>query len=601
MPVNATASTFETNEPSLEELLNDIHNGETQLPDFQRGWVWDDFHIRDLIASISESFPIGVVMFLATGGEGARFKPRPVEGVMLAAPVQPRLLILDGQQRLTSLYSALQSGRPVKTRTDKGQEIERVYYLDMAKCIDPNADRIEAILSLPPERVVKSDFGRKVDLDISNPEYEYELGFYPLGIIYDKDKHAAWRRGYGKHFGHEDARIEIFDQFEARIVQGFWSYRLPVIELLSGTPKEAVCHVFEKVNTGGVALTVFELVTATFAADNFELRKDWEAREARLKKHRQLSGIAASDFLTAVTLLATYHRNQAGQGAVSAKRKDILKLRLDEYQKLAEPIEHGLIKAASLLMREKVFDNRSLPYQTQLIPLSAICAVLGPQFEVDTVKKRLARWYWAGVFGELYGGANEARFALDIQDVLAWFEGGGEPRTIRDSNFAPTRLLTLHSRLSAAYKGLAACLIQAGSKDFINGDPLAHTNFFDTAVDIHHIFPKAYCEANSLPWQKWNSIINKTPLSARTNRILGGNRPSTYLSSIVRNHSVERPSLDGILQSHLIDPALLWADEFDGFIVSRAGRLLDAIEEATGKPIAGRDSEEIVKAFGAAV
>jgi hypothetical protein len=286
---------------------------------------------------------------------------------------------------------------------------------------------------------------------------------------------------------------------------------------------------------------------------------------------------------------------------VSGKRKDILKLKLEEYRQFADPIEAGLVKAASLLTREKVFDTYSLPYQTQLIPLSVICAILGNRFELDPVKKALARWYWCGVFGELYGGANEARFANDIQDVPAWLEGGAEPRTIRDSNFAPTRLLTLQTRLSAAYKGVMTQLMQQGSCDFISGDPIELTTYFETAVDIHHIFPRGYCESRGLPRQKWNSVINKTPLSARTNRILGGDRPSLYLNRVARDKGVGGEQLDTILRTHLIDPTLLRADDFESFILDRACSLLDLIEDATGKPIPGRDSDEVVKAFGALI
>ena len=88
-----------------------------------------------------------------------------------------------------------------------------------------------------------------------------------------------------------------------------------------------------------------------------------------------------------------------------------------------------MIDSAKLLAREKIFDNATLPYVTQLIPLAAICAVLGNRYEEDPVKRSLCRWYWCGVFGELYGGANETRFAYDMQDVLAWLDGGDEPRT----------------------------------------------------------------------------------------------------------------------------------------------------------------------------
>ena len=115
----SVASTFKTHEPSLPELLDDIHKGTIQLPDFQRGWVWDDDRIRALIASVSLSYPIGAVMLMETGDAGLRFKPRLVEGVPSMNGTKPEKLILDGQQRLTSLYTSLRSGQPVKTLTSK--------------------------------------------------------------------------------------------------------------------------------------------------------------------------------------------------------------------------------------------------------------------------------------------------------------------------------------------------------------------------------------------------------------------------------------------------------------------------------------------------
>src|SRR5437868_12021298 len=111
------ASTFNTREPSLHELLDEIHRGNVQLPDFQRGWVWDDDRIRALIASVSLSYPIGAVMLMETGDAGLRFKPRLVEGAPQTNGTKPEKLILDGQQRLTSLYTSLRSGQPVKTLT----------------------------------------------------------------------------------------------------------------------------------------------------------------------------------------------------------------------------------------------------------------------------------------------------------------------------------------------------------------------------------------------------------------------------------------------------------------------------------------------------
>ena len=301
-------STFRTAEPLLHEVLEQIHRGAIQLPDFQRGWVWDDDHIRALIASVSLSYPIGAVMLLETGSDTVRFKPRLVEGAALHDPPHPDRLILDGQQRLTSLYLALQSGKPIPTRTEKGQEIERVYYLDMTHCLDPEADRLDAIVSLPPDRIVRSDFARKVDLDVSTRGREYEHRLFPLALIFDPAGFDEWKEGYQEYFDYARDDIRFLNQFSREIWQRFQQYKVPVIELLRDTEKEAVCQVFEKVNTGGVTLSVFELVTATFAADDFLLRQEGSEREERLYTYDVLQSIDATAFLTAVTFLTSYRR-----------------------------------------------------------------------------------------------------------------------------------------------------------------------------------------------------------------------------------------------------------------------------------------------------
>jgi len=591
--------TFSTGEPALSDLLGQISRGEVQLPDFQRGWVWDDNHICSLVASVSMSYPIGAVMLLETGGSGVRFKPRPLEGATVSNGVPPQKLILDGQQRLTSLFLTMISSQPVPTKTDKDEEIRRLYYLDIAKCVQNGEDRIEAVLSIPAERKITSDFGRRVELDLSTQDKEYELGMIPLNILFDQARYSAWRRGYSQKYRQETAKLDLFDTFETEVYQRFLQYRVPTIELKKETPKEAVCQVFEKVNTGGVTLTVFELLTATYAADDFNLRDDWDCRVKRLKEYGPISEIEATDFLTSLTLLASYKRFQQNGPAVSCKRRDVLNLTLQEYQDNADILEAAFLNAARLLIREKVFDARNLPYQGQLIPLAAVCAILGDQFDQDSAQQKLLRWYWSGVFGELYGGATESRFAFDAQEVVAWIRAGGEePRTIRDASFTPVRLLSLQSRLSAAYKGLMVQLMQAGSLDFINGDPIELTTYFDLSVDIHHIFPQAHCEAMNYPRQRWNSIANKAPLTSRTNRAIGGRAPSVYLGSIQNKHSITDTRMDEILRTHGIEPALLRQDGFDAFIRARATALLGLVEKATGKQVTGRDSDQVQADFG---
>jgi hypothetical protein len=584
-----STTTFDSTKESLLDLLKSIKEGKTQLPDFQRGWVWDDDHIRSLLASVSLSYPIGAVMMLQTGGSGVRFKPRPVEGVILDRPSFPERLILDGQQRLTSLFLSLYADRPVETRDVRGNTIRRWYYLDMKKILDPNGDREDAIVGLPESRQVLN-FRGEVEADYSVAEREYLADLFPLSQLFGYSK---WRSSYNKSWNYNEEKIRLFDQFEEEVIKRFEQYQIPLILLRKETPKDAVCQVFEKVNTGGVALTVFELLTATYASDDYNLRDDWTARQKRLHKQKVLASLENTDFLQAVTLLATYaYKMQNPEAAISCKRKDILRLTLEEYKNWAEPTTRGFEKAAKLLYGQKIFAARDLPYRTQLTPLAAILALLGDRADNDGVRTKLIRWYWCGVFGELYGGAIETRFAKDLPEVLNWIDGGPLPATIADANFAPLRLLTLQTRNSAAYKGIFALLLRHEGLDFRSGTPIDVQMYFDDKIDIHHIFPQNWCKQNGIDQRRCDSIVNKTALSSKTNRMIGGNAPSIYLTRNQRSAGIDDARMDQILRSHLIDPVSLRSDDFESFFKARQAALLGRIEEAMGKRIARDIAQE---------
>ena len=128
---------------------------------------------------------------------------------------------------------------------------------------------------------------------------------FPCERIFD---HADWQYEFLRFWKYDPERFELWNQFYQNIIKRFDLYHIPVIELGKETPKEAVCAVFEKVNTGGVTLTVFELLTATFAADGYELRKDWDERHRALRQHRILTNFSNTDFLQGITLLASWER-----------------------------------------------------------------------------------------------------------------------------------------------------------------------------------------------------------------------------------------------------------------------------------------------------
>lgn len=588
--MRAKASTFTSDKTSLLDLLKSIKSGEIQLPDFQRGWVWDDDHIRDLVASVSLSYPIGTIMLLETGGEEHRFKPRQVEGA--PEPLKSaEYLILDGQQRLTSLLQALYSGEVVHTKDVRKKPIDRWYYLDMDKALDENADRDEAIWSLAKDRKVKT-FRGDVEQDYSTPGQEYAACLFPLNQVFDS---ATWRRGFSEFWDHDVEKAQLFDEFEREIIDRFKSYLVPIIIVKKQTPKEAVCQVFEKVNTGGVTLTVFELLTASFAADEYNLRDDWEARIAHLKRQPVLDGLESTDFLQAITLLVTFAKRQEAlwdgkpeesAPGISCKRKDILQLNVDEYCAWAGDVEKGFLRAARFLHRQKIFAARDIPYRTQLVPLAAIMAHLNDDADRDGVQRKLEYWYWCGVLGELYGSAVESRFARDLPEVIKWIEDDEPaPKTVSDANFVSDRLYTLRTRNSAAYKGIHALLMRDGCLDFLSGDHIEAQMYFEDRIDIHHIFPYNWCNRHGIDAGPRDCIVNKTPLAARTNRKIGGRAPSEYLQAIERDAHIPPERMDEILGSHLIAPEALRQDDFEAFMTRRQEALLARIEQAMGKAV----------------
>src|SRR6266478_5417044 len=602
-------ATFQTNPFDLNKLLDDCHHGIIQLPDFQRSWVWDEDRIKSLIASISRAFPVGALMSLETGGP-VNFKPRPVEGAPNDAKhTPPHSLLLDGQQRITSLYQATLRGKVVETLTPKNKKVNRWFYIDIRKSLDPAIDREEAIVGVPDDRMIRKDFGREVVLDLSSAEREYASLMYPLSQAFDWDK---WQDGFDEHWaGDQNKQIrDEFREFKRKVLENFKMYRVPVISLDRSTSKEAVCVVFEKVNTGGKPLDAFELVTAMYAASGHELRKDWYGDDGAKGRHRRLAetlrpagsetgiiaGVGNTDFLQAVSVFFTRDRRRAAENdgkqgkdlpAVSGNRQALLNLPLAEYKRYEGQVERGFIQAAKFLHMLHIYRIFDLPYQSQIVPLAAILADIGEAWEHEANRAKLISWYWNGVFGELYGSAVETRIAKDFMEVPVWLKGGPEPSTVSETMFRADRLKTMRMRLSAAYKGINALLMKEGAQDFRSGQKFDHTVFFGENVDIHHIFPQDWCKKRGIKPAVFDSIINKTPLSYRTNRIIGGVAPSEYLGKLEKGNettpSIDSARLDGFLSSHLIDPALLRTNSFDGFMADRQKRLLALIEQATGK------------------
>lgn len=579
-------SIFDNTKELLSDFLEDIHWAKIQIPDLQRSFVWTDGQIMKLISSISQSFPIGAFLTLKTNETGAIFKPRLLEGVELNNPPNPESIILDGQQRATTSYMCFRSGKPVLIRDKRTQKIqERRYYIDICAALDMDVYMIDAILSFPASRIKKGKHGC---INCSTPEKEYEQMMFPVSEVFN---FPAWRGEFQKHWNYDNDKLKLIEQFEIEIIKKFEHYQIAIIELKPGLSKMGVCQAFENANELATHLTFFDLTAAFFSGEDFSIRNHFEDISRELYKFNVLQEIRNTDWLSAVTLVATYHRRQdVIQSGINVHqlpgvrcRAQFHNLSLQEYKTYSSQTLAGFKEAARFLHGLGVNEPIDIAHPVQLVTLAAIISVIG--LLNDYSRSKLERWWWSGCFSEKYSTWQNTISARDMLEIPAWIFSGDVPSLIESASFDGKRLLSVTKRHGTVFKALNALLRKHGAIDFSTGEELSSVKAFSDAIESHHVFPEAWCKKQCIEADHYNCLVNRTPLRDRTNRFIGGRAPSEYLSKLIREQGISKARLDEILRSHLIEPETLWRDDFETFFVLRHRALLDLIAKAMGKSI----------------
>ncbi|GAB1515066.1 GmrSD restriction endonuclease domain-containing protein [Actinophytocola sp. KF-1] len=600
---------FQTPHYSVTNLLEWAASGHLQLPDFQRSYKWDDERIRSLLVTILRGHPMGVLMALEAGGDQVRFKPKPITGVTGASQA-PGLLLLDGQQRTTSLFQALSGDGVVDTEDERKKKLQRRYFLDIEKSLGDARDQDEAVRSVPADGRITENFGKDVVTDLSTTELQQQQGIMPFVELFRPNGPMTWLIGYMNAKGpeHAAARGEVMARFNGQVLAGINQYRIPAILLPAQTSKEAVATVFEKVNTGGLPLNVFELLTATFAGDaayyaehstDFRLAEDWDTTAAVIGHHSVLAGFQNTDFLQAVSVLVTLAKRQrdlaAGKPkptATSARKEDILAMDLADYLPWSSQLRDALPWVAHFLNGEHIHTAGNLPYRAQVTALAVIRVLLGEDIDLYAVRARVRQWFWCGVLGEQYGGTIETKVARDAEQMPAWAVAAKTgatapvPDTVSRAQFAESRLLSLRTKNAAAYKGVYA-LLMAQDKPCVDWkfhQVIDKASYESLKIDVHHVFPRKWCLDNGIAPAYRESIINKTPLGKKTNIQLGGQSPKEYMRKLDGN-GLTPDQVDDIVRTHAIDPATLRSGDFDGYFTARRQALVGLIEGAMGKHV----------------
>ncbi|MFD7990582.1 GmrSD restriction endonuclease domain-containing protein [Streptomyces mexicanus] len=577
IPGNKQLSTPDT--PSIEDLMADMRRGRLAIPDFQRSFVWDPSDTQKLLVSIVARYPAGTLLFWEQ--KEPQIRGRSFEGFEHVEPKPSASLVLDGQQRLTSIFQAL-----------SGVGSQR-YYVDLNALKHLHSEsqgRIDA--SRLDDVVVYRDINARsaARRPPQSAADEIRGGLFPLSLI-GLDRIEEWVDETESAFagiGDWKAQRDVLRNLIRHYLRPISNYRFPVVQLPQSTPLDAVCRIFETINRTGVKLSVFELLAARFWPAGVDLRQFWErARE----KHPILAlfDVDAYSLLQAVSLLATANRQTPGKSrrAPSAQRSDVLELRPEEFTEYWDRVAKGAALALTFLRDEcGVLSPKWLPYSMLVVPLAAVWQDVDAKrgAEHGAALQKIRRFFWCSVFSRNYDQGGNSQAGRDYADLSVWLAGGDTiPEAVRDFTFSEETLETARTNLQALYKGIMALTLSEGARDFHTGSALTPEKILQESVDAHHVFPKRYLEDAGVSITS-ELIINRTLIDKRTNQSIGKNAPSNYIAKM--EDAMGKEEVKGILQSHLLpidDDSPLRNNDYAGFLGARKKTIVDAIRKVTGE------------------
>lgn len=580
---------FTTPSYDLSDLFARIDRGDIQLPDFQRAYSWDEDRIRSLIVTVLRGYPLGAFLALDTRNETMRFRPRPLAGAPDTG-VNPGLLLLDGQQRLTSLYHCFRGDGFVDTTDFRSKKVSRKFYVDLRTATSEDIMPDEAVFAVNQHGELQSHFAPEIEGSLANREAAIDACCIPVSALLSEEgtsmlfELAAADNGVNR---------DVVAAFNNRILRPLSGYDVPMIRLSRETAQAGIGSIFAQVNSAGLQMDVFDLLTAVFASEDpeFHLAEHWGNVEKQLRSFPALDGIGRNEFLSAVSLLVSGKKGTAG-----GQREDILQLNLAEYRAASSTLVITFREVAEFLAERCILSLDQVPYNEQIIPLAVILARLAERNGVLSTQDswdRLNQWFWSGVFGELYGSsAVKLRAARDVDEVTAWVAGETEvvPQTVRDASFRESRLLSV-SENDGVWHGLYALLMARGAKDWRTGQPFTRHTFEDLKPGFFPIFPLSWCQRHGVSAVLANSVLNRTPMGKRTEVVLDGHSPERYLPRVQSKSIMEDAEFDSVLASHELEPELLTSKTAYQFFADRRERFVGIVEYALDKAVI-RDVDE---------
>lgn len=568
---------FKQDDPELLKLVADAHKGYCVLPEFQRSFVWEYTNVVDFLNSIFKGLYIGSFLAQACDSESTPFAFRPIEGVNLTNDsCEPKYMLLDGQQRVTTLHYVFYAPEDLCL---KDTSYPYKFYLRMDYLQDEDL-KDKAIWGLRIKDAAKWD----------GQEFQFENRVIPFTLLRSSQTWTQWLDAYQLWLAEKDGTLKEVRDFTinkklvwTKTVGNLLYKTIPVVELDEIDPDNQdqiaeVCAIFEKINSSGVRLSIFELLTARLYKYKINLRTLWEesiGNFALLKEYSEGETGQYGIFILRIICLIR---------GLEATKREIIGLKAENFSEdwviASTYLEEALKKVNSTSEGGfGAFIEYWIPYPPMLVTLAALL------YQIDKLKidhrgyKIIRKWYWGNVFDERYQSGIESKTTADYKALLENFTNPESSIPLFDEFDQgivnnPSYTLFGESRVNAVYKGVMCLLALNGAMDFRTQiDISLHT------LDDHHVFPKAYLD-DEIPALKdldKNVILNRTLIRDTTNRKIGKLAPSVYLK---KEDIIEQSNKAEILKRHFINEEALEAlqnNDFEAFKRVRNYLILEKI------------------------
>lgn len=587
----------------ISTLMKNVNDGSYVIPYFQRGFEWEPSMVSELFESILQNYYTGLLLFWELDDQRARQEEwDPIWGANLEG--MPEQAVLDGQQRLSSLYYAIYN--PEKKFPSRKSYY--AFYIDLVDCLNEEYE----------ESISYRYFRNYRDWSQLNHKDEWlNRGKVPLSILSAKDPEDS-----DKDYIHSREFQEWIEQFlEAHsselpsdvipwnvrdIFMGILNYNFVHYPLSNDRNLRDICNIFAKVNASGMKLSTFDLMNAFLYPSGVELRKDlWDNLDETLKRVDS----NMSDHL--LKIISLHKQNYCstkylynlipGEETVreepdGTRYEEILVKDGSEFEHLWQNAVDYAEKARSRLMNTGnaqfgAIRTEFIPYGPILPVLAAILWEADGNTDIDdpAFRSKLKRWYWSAVFSQDYSGSSDTIMGRDFRDWKQWLyeEEPIEQLSKVDSDFIMDINLRDVDKGSGRYNAIICLLAINGAKDFYEGSILGTGDFSDQKINDHHIFPKKVEGLERGKSQTFeshrDSIANRTLILDKTNNKIKNKRPSEYIQRMIEHHGTEYKVKD-IFKEHFISERAyqyLKSDDFDNFLLEREKQLKQSIISMT--------------------